>query len=184
MIGRLYNAPSIIMWVVNNEGWGQYESKALAQWVKAIDPSRLTNSNSGWLDRNQKFTVLRPAAKGTTTGPIWTVHSGTDYCLKTPAYPGSPEAYPTVTACNQNSPTTDEMWTVHDNDSASTGFEIEDYQHHCLAANDINGPYNYVHSGTTSSKIIVTVCDGGGLQKWNAPPTITKQFPLQNVREN
>jgi hypothetical protein len=52
MIGRLYNAPSIILWVVNNEGWGQYESKALAQWVKAIDPSRLTNSNSGWLDMN------------------------------------------------------------------------------------------------------------------------------------
>jgi beta-galactosidase/beta-glucuronidase len=52
MIGRLYNAPSIVVWVVNNEGWGQYESKALAQWVKAIDPSRLTNSNTGWLDMN------------------------------------------------------------------------------------------------------------------------------------
>src|SRR5215471_9331364 len=50
MIGRLYNAPSIIIWVVNNEGWGQYESKVLASWVKAIDPSRVTNSNSGWLD--------------------------------------------------------------------------------------------------------------------------------------
>ena len=52
MIGRLYNAPSIVMWVVNNEGWGQYESKALAQWVKAIDGSRVVNSNSGWLDMN------------------------------------------------------------------------------------------------------------------------------------
>jgi len=50
MIGQLYNAPSIIIWVVNNEGWGQYESKVLASWVKAIDPSRVTNSNSGWLD--------------------------------------------------------------------------------------------------------------------------------------
>lgn len=50
MIGRLYNAPSIIMWVVHNEGWGQYESPALARWVKAIDPSRLVNADSGWLD--------------------------------------------------------------------------------------------------------------------------------------
>jgi hypothetical protein len=50
MIGQLYNSPSIIMWVVNNEGWGQYESKALAAWVKGIDPSRVANSNSGWLD--------------------------------------------------------------------------------------------------------------------------------------
>ena len=52
MMGRLHNAPSIVVWVVNNEGWGQYESKALAQWVKAIDGSRVVNSNSGWLDRN------------------------------------------------------------------------------------------------------------------------------------
>jgi beta-galactosidase/beta-glucuronidase len=52
MIGRLYNAPSIVTWVVHNEGWGQYESKALAQWVKAIDGSRLVNADSGWLDMN------------------------------------------------------------------------------------------------------------------------------------
>lgn len=52
MIGRLYNAPSVIMWVIHNEGWGQYESPALARWVKAIDPSRLVNATSGWLDMN------------------------------------------------------------------------------------------------------------------------------------
>jgi beta-galactosidase/beta-glucuronidase len=52
MLGRLHNAPSIVMWVVFNEGWGQYESKAMAQWVKAIDGSRLVNANSGWLDMN------------------------------------------------------------------------------------------------------------------------------------
>jgi len=52
MLGRLHNAPSIVMWVVFNEGWGQYESKAMAQWVKAIDPSRLVNAGSGWLDMN------------------------------------------------------------------------------------------------------------------------------------
>ncbi|MFN0086164.1 MAG: glycoside hydrolase family 2 protein [Blastocatellia bacterium] len=52
MLGRLHNAPSIIIWVVFNEGWGQYESKAMAQWVKAIDGSRLVNADSGWLDMN------------------------------------------------------------------------------------------------------------------------------------
>jgi len=50
MLGHLHNAPSIVMWVIHNEGWGQYESKALAQWVKAIDGSRLVNADSGWLD--------------------------------------------------------------------------------------------------------------------------------------
>lgn len=52
MLGRLHNAPSIVVWVIHNEGWGQYESKALAQWVKAIDGSRLVNADSGWLDMN------------------------------------------------------------------------------------------------------------------------------------
>jgi beta-galactosidase/beta-glucuronidase len=52
MIGHLYNAPSVIQWVIHNEGWGQYESAALARWVKAIDPSRVVNADSGWLDMN------------------------------------------------------------------------------------------------------------------------------------
>lgn len=52
MMGRLHNVPSIVTWVVFNEGWGQYESKAMAQWVKAIDSSRLVNADSGWLDMN------------------------------------------------------------------------------------------------------------------------------------
>ena len=52
MIGRLYNHPSIVMWVVHNEGWGQYESPALSRWVKAIDPTRWVNGVSGWLDQN------------------------------------------------------------------------------------------------------------------------------------
>jgi beta-galactosidase/beta-glucuronidase len=52
MLDRLHNSPSIVVWVIHNEGWGQYESKALAQWVKAVDGSRLVNADSGWLDMN------------------------------------------------------------------------------------------------------------------------------------
>jgi hypothetical protein len=51
LIGQLYNHPAIVAWVVHNEGWGQYESAALAGWVKAIDPGRLTLANTGWLDQ-------------------------------------------------------------------------------------------------------------------------------------
>lgn len=53
MIGALYNHPSIVMWVIHNEGWGQYETPALNGWVKAIDPSRWCNAITGWLDQNQ-----------------------------------------------------------------------------------------------------------------------------------
>jgi beta-galactosidase/beta-glucuronidase len=51
MIDQLYNHPSIVTWMIHNEGWGQYETAALAGWVKAIDPSRLTLATTGWLDR-------------------------------------------------------------------------------------------------------------------------------------
>ena len=50
MIGDLRAFPSIVMWVVNNEGWGQYDSAMLARYVKGMDPSRLVDADSGWLD--------------------------------------------------------------------------------------------------------------------------------------
>jgi hypothetical protein len=46
------NHPSIIMWVVFNEGWGQYDTERLTAWVKAMDPSRLVNNASGWTDKD------------------------------------------------------------------------------------------------------------------------------------
>ena len=49
MINSLYNHPSIVMWVVFNEGWGQYDTCRMNNWVKNLDPSRLTNSSSGWV---------------------------------------------------------------------------------------------------------------------------------------
>ena len=45
------NHPSIIMWVVFNEGWGQYDTERLTGWVKQLDPSRLVNNASGWTDK-------------------------------------------------------------------------------------------------------------------------------------
>lgn len=50
MIGDLRAFPSIVLWVVNNEGWGQYNSAALTRLVKGMDPSRLVDADSGWLD--------------------------------------------------------------------------------------------------------------------------------------
>ncbi|GAB4008713.1 glycoside hydrolase family 2 TIM barrel-domain containing protein [Spirosoma migulaei] len=50
MMNRLHNHPSIVTWVVHNEGWGQYDNNRLANWVKAMDPSRTVNASSGWND--------------------------------------------------------------------------------------------------------------------------------------
>lgn len=50
MVGDLENHPSIIVWVLFNEGWGQYDTEQLAQWLKRLDPSRLVDDASGWTD--------------------------------------------------------------------------------------------------------------------------------------
>jgi len=44
------NHPSIIMWVVFNEGWGQHDTPRYVETVKKWDPSRLVNNASGWSD--------------------------------------------------------------------------------------------------------------------------------------
>ena len=51
MIDALRNAPSIVMWVPFNEGWGQYDTPEVAEWVKKYDPSRPVNEASGWNDQ-------------------------------------------------------------------------------------------------------------------------------------
>jgi beta-galactosidase/beta-glucuronidase len=47
------NHPSIVMWVVFNEGWGQPDkagTNMLADWTAQYDPTRLVNHASGWTD--------------------------------------------------------------------------------------------------------------------------------------
>jgi hypothetical protein len=51
MIDGLHNHPSIIAWVVFNEGWGQYDTARLARWTSNYDPTRLVDGASGWNDR-------------------------------------------------------------------------------------------------------------------------------------
>jgi hypothetical protein len=50
MVKDLYNHPSIILWVLFNEGWGQYDTLRLTQCLKTLDPSRLVDEASGWTD--------------------------------------------------------------------------------------------------------------------------------------
>ncbi|MGC8742254.1 MAG: sugar-binding domain-containing protein [Verrucomicrobiia bacterium] len=52
MIESRFNHPSIIMWVVFNEGHGQFDTERLVQTVKRLDHTRLVNSASGWDNKN------------------------------------------------------------------------------------------------------------------------------------
>src|SRR5262249_25963362 len=47
MIDGRFNHPSIIMWVVFNEGWGQFDTPRITAETKRYDPSRLVNGARG-----------------------------------------------------------------------------------------------------------------------------------------
>ncbi|KAB8074908.1 glycoside hydrolase superfamily [Aspergillus leporis] len=54
LVNQFKSYPSIIAWVIYNEGWGQithyYPEFELTERVKKLDPSRLVDATSGWKD--------------------------------------------------------------------------------------------------------------------------------------
>ena len=44
----MYNHPSIVAYTIFNEGWGQFNSDEMYDFVKELDPTRLADSTSGW----------------------------------------------------------------------------------------------------------------------------------------
>jgi hypothetical protein len=51
-IDQLKFFPSIVTWVIFNEGWGQYETKRVVDWSMNYDKTRIIDGVSGWTDRN------------------------------------------------------------------------------------------------------------------------------------
>ena len=51
MIRHLYNCPCICMWVIFNEGWGQFDARKAYELVHAMDPTRTIDHASGWHDQ-------------------------------------------------------------------------------------------------------------------------------------
>jgi len=51
MIDHLHNVACISVWVPFNESWGQFQSTAIAKWLKEYDPTRLVDHASGWFDQ-------------------------------------------------------------------------------------------------------------------------------------
>ena len=47
----LKNHPCIAVWVLFNEGWGQFDTVRLTTKLKQLDPSRPVDSASGWFDQ-------------------------------------------------------------------------------------------------------------------------------------
>ena len=55
-VEQLKNHPCILYWTIFNEGWGQFDSEAAYDLLKAQDGSRIIDSTSGWF-RQKKSDV-------------------------------------------------------------------------------------------------------------------------------
>lgn len=48
VLRQLYNHPSIVVYTIFNEGWGQFDSDEMYEYAKSLDSTRLYDSTSGW----------------------------------------------------------------------------------------------------------------------------------------
>lgn len=49
-VNHLYNVPSLALWTIFNEGWGQFDSVKMTKALLDLDKTRLIDSTSGWYD--------------------------------------------------------------------------------------------------------------------------------------
>lgn len=49
----LYNHPSVVIYTIFNEGWGQFNADEMYDLLKSIDGSRLYDATSGWFKQNK-----------------------------------------------------------------------------------------------------------------------------------
>ncbi len=59
ILDNLYNVVSIGVWVPFNEGWGQFDSAKITEYVRKKDPTRIIDSVSGWHDQGVGKTELK-----------------------------------------------------------------------------------------------------------------------------
>ncbi len=74
MAELLYNSPCIVLWVIFNEGWGQFDAAKTMDYLLSLDDTRLIDHASGWHDQGVgqlkslhvyfKPYVYQPDAKG------------------------------------------------------------------------------------------------------------------------
>lgn len=69
-VEQLRNHPSIIAWVLFNEGWGAYDRPRLTAALKAVDQSRLLNSHSGPYDHQALRQLIRRRDPRRMPGPL------------------------------------------------------------------------------------------------------------------
>jgi hypothetical protein len=53
MVKQLKNHPSICLWTIFNEAWGQFDSDNVYEWFRTLDDTRFIDTTSGWFRREK-----------------------------------------------------------------------------------------------------------------------------------
>ena len=145
----------------------------------------------GW---NQRFVVpFAPGKKGTVSGRITTYDSTNKktYCLTT-FTPGGSSHFVTMKTCPAPTASNEDKkaveWKVsYQEGTYGTSYVIVDANDRCLSPTDLDDPKlpadDIFKGSTVVSKLTTAVCNGGKLQKWNAPANIANPTPLKDVGE-
>jgi hypothetical protein len=98
LVDHLYNFACIGVWVPFNEGWGQFDARDIANWLKEYDPTRLVDHASGWFDQGSGdmrslhvyFKQLRPVIPDQRRAIVLSEFGG--YSLKVAGHLWNPQA--------------------------------------------------------------------------------------------
>ena len=53
MVNQVKNHPSICLWTIFNEAWGQFDSDNIYEWFRTLDDTRFVDTTSGWFRREK-----------------------------------------------------------------------------------------------------------------------------------
>lgn len=97
----LGNAPSVVVWVPFNEGWGQFEALDAVDRLRALDPDRVIDHASGWHDQgggdlrslHAYFRRIRPERAWRTERRAIVVSEYGGYSLRLPGHEFGPREF-------------------------------------------------------------------------------------------
>ena len=59
IVDELYNSPCVAVWVLFNEGWGQFDSQQAYNMMKKLDSTRIIDTASGWHDLGKSDVISK-----------------------------------------------------------------------------------------------------------------------------
>lgn len=112
---HLYNHPSLVIYTIFNEGWGQFESDAVYSMLKSQDGTRLYDSTSGWFaqklnDFDSRHIYFRTVKLHPKTRPLFVSECG-GYSLDVNGYSGNAYGYG---KCSDTGELTDKIVSMYE----------------------------------------------------------------------